>query len=139
MEEIQVKILRLNTGEDIIGSVLMDDKHRYVSIENPMRVVVKRIVAKGQTTLLMAPWLPIELLMDNFATIDYSNILTIVDPKPMFSEYYNNTVLEFEAKMAEEMEEQELDGFEQPEYDEEDETMDEILEAVKDSKKVSIH
>ena len=134
MEEIQVKILRLNTGEDIMGAVLMDDKHRYVSIENPMRVILKRMTEKNQTMLLMAPWLPVELLMDNFATIDYSNIVTVVDPKPAFSEYYTNTVIQFNEKLnAQEMEEVDCDAYEY--YDEEDD----IEQAVTESKKANIH
>lgn len=135
MEEIQVKILRLNTGEDIMGSVLMDDKHRYVSIENPMRVILKRMAEKNQTMLLMAPWLPVELLMDNFATIDYNNIVTVVDPKPAFSEYYTNTVIQFNEKLnAQEMEEVECDAYEYYDDDEDD-----IEQAVTESKKAKIH
>jgi hypothetical protein len=137
MEEIQVKILRLNTGEDIMGSVLMDDKHRYVSIENPMRVILKRMSGKNQTMLLMAPWLPVELLMDNFATIDYRNIVTVVDPKPSFSEYYNNTVNQFNEKLntqeLEELEEADDEAYDY--YDEEDD----IEQAVTESKKANIH
>jgi len=134
MEEIQVKIIRLNTGEDIMGSVLMDDKHRYVSIENPMRVILKRQADKNQTMLLMAPWLPVELLIDNFATIDYRNIVTVVDPKPSFSEYYTNTVVQFNEKLnAQEMEEIDEEAYEY--YDEEDD----IEQAVTESKKSNIH
>jgi hypothetical protein len=134
MEEIQVKIIRLNTGEDIMGSVLMDDKHRYVSIEDPMRVILKRMTDKNQTMLLMAPWLPVELLIDNFATIDYCNIVTIVDPKPSFSEYYINTVEQFNKKLnSEEMEEIDCGAYEY--YDDEDE----IEQAVTESKKANIH
>jgi hypothetical protein len=134
MEEIQVKIIRLNTGEDIMGSVLMDDKHRYVSIENPMRVILKRQADKNQTMLLMAPWLPVELLIDNFATIDYRNIVTVVDPKPSFSEYYTNTVVQFNEKLnAQEMEEIDEEAYEY--YDEEDD----IEQAVTESKKANIH
>jgi hypothetical protein len=139
MEEIQVKILRLNTGEDIMGSVLMDDKHRYVSIENPMRVILKRMSDKNQTMLLMAPWLPVELLIDNFATIDYHNIITVVDPKPSFSEYYNNTVGQFNEKLnSQEMEEVDCGAYEYYD-DEEDDDNEEVQKAVTESKKAKLH
>ena len=135
MEEIQVKIIRLNTGEDIMGAVLMDDKYRYVSIENPMRVTLKRMANKNQTMLLMAPWLPVELIIDNFATIDYRNIITVVDPKPSFSEYYTNTVIQYNEKLnAEEMEEAVCDAYEY--YDDEE---DDIEQAVTESKKAKLH
>jgi hypothetical protein len=136
MDEIQVKIIRLNTGEDIMGSVLMDDKHRYVSIENPMRVILKRMADKNQTMLLMAPWLPVELLIDNFATIDYRNIVTVVDPKPSFSEYYINTVGQFNEKLgSQEMEEIDCGTYE----DEEEDDDDEVQRALVESKKAKIH
>jgi hypothetical protein len=102
-----------------------------------MRVILKRMSGKNQTMLLMAPWLPVELLMDNFATIDYRNIVTVVDPKPSFSEYYNNTVNQFNEKLnAQELEElEEADDEAYDYYDEEDD----IEQAVTELKKANIH
>ena len=140
MEEIEIKIVRLNTGEDIMGAVLMDDRHRYVSIENPMRIVLKRLSDKGQTMLLMAPWLPVELIMDNFATIDYTNIITIVDPKPSFSEYYENTVLQYSDRLQKDlMAETEDMEFDNDEFEIEEDDTQSILEAAAEAKKRTIH
>jgi len=139
-EQIEIKMLRLNNGEDIMGLVLLDDKHRYASIENPMRVVLKRIADKGQTMLLMAPWLPVEILEDNFATIEYSHILTIVEPKASLAEYYKNTVIQYNETIQHDlMEETEDMEFDNEEFDILEEDPEEILEAFKDIKKGTIH
>jgi len=42
--------------------------------------------------MMMLPWLPIELIKDNTATIYSSNVLTIVDPKDALVEYYGNMI-----------------------------------------------
>ena len=133
--ELQIKILRLNTGEDIVGSCLMDDEHGCVSIENPMKVFIKRASPPlGQTALYMMPWLPLEIIEDNLATINYDDIITVVDPKKSFVEYYNNAVEEYEAQRKsqegeEEKEEEEID----------DETMQDMLESLRESKRNRLH
>jgi len=133
--ELQIKILRLNTGEDIVGSCLMDDEHGCVSIENPMKVFIKRASPPlGQTALYMMPWLPLEIIEDNLATINYDDIITVVDPKKSFVEYYNNAVEEYEAqRKAQEGEEEE----EEEEID--DETMQDMLESLRESKRNRLH
>jgi len=133
--ELQIKILRLNTGEDIVGSCLMDDEHGCVSIENPMKVFIKRASPPlGQTALYMMPWLPLEIIEDNLATINYDDIITVVDPKKSFVEYYNNAVEEYEAqRKAQEGEEEE----EEEEID--DETIQDMLESLRESKRNRLH
>jgi hypothetical protein len=140
-EQIEIKMLRLNTGEDIMGLVLLDDKHRYASIENPMRVILKRNVNKSQTMLLMAPWLPVEILEDNFATIEYSHILTIVEPKASLAEYYKNTVIQYNENIQHDlMEETDDMEFYNEEFDtSEEEDQEELFEAFKDIKKGTLH
>ena len=131
--EVQVKILRLNTGEDIIGCCLMDDEHGCVGIENPMKVFVKRANV-GQSMLFILPWLPIEIVADNYVTINYDDIITMVEPKKSFIEYYNNTVEQIEAKeLDEELNTQEEDD------DVDEDTMQEMLNALRESKRSKLH
>lgn len=136
IQEVKIKILRLNTGEDIIGECLIDEENSCVNIENPMRVMLRRMTNAGKTMLVMSPWLPLEIIDDNFATINYMDIITVIDPKDSFIEYYTTMVEEFEARMEleEKMTQQEL---EEDEVDDEyhEESMQEILKAMKDSKK----
>ena len=85
-----VKIVRLQSGEDIIASIIEDDESEMIMLDNPMHLIFKR-TSQG-TVMMMLPWLPIELIKDNTATIYSSNVLTIVDPKDALVEYYGNMI-----------------------------------------------
>jgi len=85
-----VKIVRLQSGEDIIASIIEDDESEMVMLNNPMHLIFKR-TSQG-TMMVMLPWLPIELIKDNMATIYSSDILTMVDPKDVLIEYYGNMI-----------------------------------------------
>ena len=85
-----VKIVRLQSGEDIIAGLIQDDESEMIMLDNPMHLIFKR-TSQG-TVMMMLPWLPIELIKDNIATIYSSNVLTIVDPKDALVEYYGNMI-----------------------------------------------
>ena len=85
-----VKIVRLQSGEDIIASIIEDDESEIVMLNNPMHLIFKR-TSQG-TVMMMLPWLPIELIKDNMATIYSSDILTMIDPKDALVEYYGNMI-----------------------------------------------
>ena len=59
-------------------------------LDNPMHLIFKR-TSQG-TVMMMLPWLPIELIKDNMATIYSSDILTMIDPKDALVEYYGNMI-----------------------------------------------
>ena len=83
-----IKIVRLKNGEDIIG-VLNDINGEY-EITEPMSVSV---VQKGhQSGLVMAHWLPVQLIKKNEIKISSSDVLTVFEPNDEFAEYYTNTV-----------------------------------------------
>lgn len=85
-----VKIVRLQSGEDIIAGLIQDDTSKMIMLDNPMHLIFKR-TSQG-TMMVMLPWLPIELIKDNIATIYSSDVLTIVDPKDALVEYYGNMI-----------------------------------------------
>jgi len=85
-----VKIVRLQSGEDIIASIIEDNESEMIMLDNPMHLIFKR-TSQG-TMMVMLPWLPIELIKDNIATIYSSDILTMVDPKDALVEYYGNMI-----------------------------------------------
>lgn len=85
-----VKIVRLQSGEDIIAGLIQDDESEMIMLDNPMHLIFKR-TSQG-TMMVMLPWLPIELIKDNIATIYSSDVLTIVDPKDALVEYYGNMI-----------------------------------------------
>ena len=65
-----VKIVRLNSGEDVIASLAYSANSSFTTLNNPMSLIFKR-TAKG-TVMMMVPWLPIEVINDNIATIHIS-------------------------------------------------------------------
>ena len=85
-----IKIIRLQSGEDIIAGLTHDDKSEMMMLDNPMHLIFKR-TSQG-TVMMMLPWLPIELIKDNMATIYSSDILTMIDPKDALVEYYGNMI-----------------------------------------------
>ena len=85
-----VKIVRLQSGEDIIAGLIQDGESEMIMLDNPMHLIFKR-TSQG-TVMMMLPWLPIELIKDNIATIYSSDVLTIVDPKDALVEYYGNMI-----------------------------------------------
>ena len=85
-----VKIVRLQSGEDIIAGLIQDDESEMIMLDNPMHLIFKR-TSQG-TVMMMLPWLPIELIKDNMATIYSSDILTMIDPKDALIEYYGNMI-----------------------------------------------
>ena len=68
----------------------MSEDDYLVQLNNPMTLIFKRTM-KG-TVMMMLPWLPIEVISDNIATITQDDILTFADPKDDLIEYYGNMV-----------------------------------------------
>lgn len=89
--ESSIKIIRMQTGEDIISSIYEDDENDAVLLNNPMKVIIRR-VPSGQTIFMMVPWLPIEILKEDSAIIYGSDIITMLDPKDSLIEYYQNAI-----------------------------------------------
>lgn len=137
IEEIKYKIVRLNTGEDIIGACLIDDDNSCISIENPMKVYIKRMANANKTMLVMMPWLPLEIIDDDFATINYQDIITVLDPKESFIEYYTSMVEQFEARMRLTDDSIEQEDDEDNEMD--DSTLQDMLDSLKETKRGRLH
>ena len=119
-----VKIVRLQSGEDIIASIIEDNESEMIMLDNPMHLIFKR-TSQG-TMMVMLPWLPIELIKDNIATIYSSDVLTIVDPKDALVEYYGNMINTQQLKdmrdntMVENLKEALDDSEEEDDFTEED-------------------
>jgi len=92
-----IKIVRLQSGEDIIAGYSGNTDTKIVILDNPMHLIFKR-TSQG-TVMMMLPWLPIELIKDNIATIESDDILTIIDPKEDLKEYYANVINNSQMKM----------------------------------------
>jgi len=92
-----VRIVRLQSGEDIIAGYSGNANTNIVVLDNPMHLIFKR-TTQG-TVMMMLPWLPIELIKDNIATLLLGDILTIVEPKEDLKEYYHNVINHTQMKM----------------------------------------
>ena len=142
---MNIKLVRLQNGDDVIADVIYGSN--MVNLKNPMRLIFRRLPT-GQTMMLIAPWLPNELIEDDSATISSSDILTTFNPKTKLVEYYNKMVevgvqrkeefgkildeyLQTEIETAE-LEVEEMDS-------EESEYPAEVMEAIEEYKRSKLH
>jgi hypothetical protein len=133
-----IKIVRLQSGEDIMADCIEDIEQGTVLLENPMHIIFKRIPT-GQTVMMMMPWLPIELIKDNSAIIYDSDILTTIEPKDDLINYYGQIVISAQEKM-----ENSENIFGEDDDDDEEEPQEEIdpealFELLKEKKKNKLH
>jgi hypothetical protein len=140
-----IKIVRLQSGEDIMADMIEDEENDTVLLDNPMHIIFKRIPT-GQTVMMMMPWLPIELIKENNAILYTSDILTVIEPKDDLVEYYGNVVVEAQQRMEEQrrftsLDEEMQDEEEEDDYDEEDddEAEQELFEIMQQRKRSRIH
>jgi hypothetical protein len=139
-----IKIVRLQSGEDVIADYTQVEGDSSVLLTNPMCLIFKRMPT-GRAVMLMSPWLPLELVEKNEAWLFEADILTIIQPKSQIIDYYTNTVKEVEEDMLqEEMHGQSLtditDEFDDEMSEEEElQAMEELEELRKDVKKRLLH
>ena len=86
---MEVKVIRLSSGEDIISKVQFLDNGA-IHLDDPMVFMVKD--TGRSMNLLMQHWLPVNMLESNEAHILAKDIITVCNPSKQFSEYYSNTV-----------------------------------------------
>jgi hypothetical protein len=96
-----VKILRLQSGEDIITQYTENQKESTLLLSYPMIVIFKRM-SEGRCVMFMSPWLPVELVEHNFTSIYMQDVLTVFEPKQSLLKYYEKAV----SKLAERIEEE---------------------------------
>jgi|APGre2960657373_1045057.scaffolds.fasta_scaffold03897_4 hypothetical protein len=137
-----IKIVRLQSGEDIMADMIEDEENDTVMLDNPMHIIFKRIPT-GQTVMMMMPWLPIELIKENNAILFTSDILTVIEPKDDLVEYYGNVVVEAQHRMEEQRKftslEEQYDEGEEEEYDEEEIDEDDLYDIMQQRKRSRIH
>ena len=96
-----IKIIRLQSGEDVMANVVESEGQEYFVLQNPMTVMFKRLI-NGRAVMLMLPWLPVEIINDNSATIYSNDILSFLDPKNSLIDYYTRAIDDLYSKMQEE-------------------------------------
>jgi 6-phosphogluconate dehydrogenase (decarboxylating) len=84
-----IKIVRLQNGEDIVGFVT-DKVNGDIDIADPMAVGIE--FQGNQSGLVMRHWLPVQLVKENSALLHDKDILCVFTPAEDFCEYYLNTI-----------------------------------------------
>jgi hypothetical protein len=134
-----IKIVRLQSGEDIIANYTADDGDSSVILNNPMSLVFKRLPS-GKAVMMMSPWIPLELVENTSARIFSLDVLAVFEPKPHIIEYYNTTVVEVEQEMYENGDGlDEVDDDEELTEEDEEAAMLELEEYQQDTKKRTLH
>ncbi len=128
----------MQSGEDIVASYTHDIETNQATLKGPMRLVFRRLET-GKTMMVMMPWLPVEVMIENVATVSQKDILTVIQPKAEFMEYYDNTISEIElytesANMEDLLEEEDYEEPGDDYYTDED--IDQLMEV---KKKEPIH
>ena len=86
-----IKILRLKSGDDIICEVDSNPDVYYVN--SPMVVWMEN---NGKVPkLCMDHWLPVQVIDDNSVVLRTEDVLTEFYPNEQLTEYYINTIKEF--------------------------------------------
>jgi len=135
-----VKLIRMQTGEDIMASMLEDENSDQIQVNDPMRIVFRRLPT-GQTVMMMMPWLPVELIKQNSAMIYYSDIITVVEPKESMIRYYDKLVERTVNEMADsdKMIEGLLEEQEQEEDDVQQQIIEEVMQSINEAKNKKLH
>ena len=137
-----IKIVRLQSGEDIMADVMENDENELIVLDNPMHIIFKRMPT-GQTVMMMMPWLPIEIIKENNATIYGTDILTVIEPKDDLIEYYGRAVLEaqeiMEKKRIRGINDEDFDDEEDEDGDEEELQVEDIIDLMREKKNKRLH
>jgi len=120
-----IKIVRLQNGEDIIANYQEDDGEGTVLLTNPMSLMFKRLPT-GKAVMMMCPWLPLELIDNVSAKLFVQDILSVFQPREKIIGHYNNTVIEVEKDML--MNDTEMENYDEEGYDEEEQEDQEELQ-----------
>ena len=134
-----VKLIRMQTGEDIMASMFEQEDSDQIQLNDPMRLVFRRMPT-GQTVMMMMPWLPVELIKENSALIYSSDIITIIEPKETMIQYYDKLVERTIKEMADsdELLQQLLDEHE-TEESEGHELSEQLKDFLEDFKSKKLH
>ena len=98
-----VKIIKLKTTEDII--CFYEEIGEKVKISNPFSVYIEYNRKTRSQNLIMNFWLPVNLIKSQSAILNSSEILTVMEPKEEFVEYFLNMVNGLNDETKEETEE----------------------------------
>jgi len=140
---MNIKLVRMQNGDDVISDVTQVGN--MVTLTNPLRLIFRRLPT-GQTMMLVAPWLPNELIEENHAIVSNTDVLTFFSPKNKLVEYYNKMVeinlqrKENFGKVLDDYLQSEIETADLEDEDiEEAEITAEVMEAIEEFKRNKLH
>lgn len=93
MEEI--KILRLKTGEDVVGYVSDIDDMK-VNIRTPMLIDIKSDGVSSKSMFIIRSWVPFQLINGYEVSLWNNDVMFTMEPNNEFIDYYVETVYQLE-------------------------------------------
>ena len=137
-----VKLIRMQSGEDIMASMFEQEDSEQIQLNDPMRLVFRRMPT-GQTVMMMMPWLPVELIKENSALVYTSDSVTVIEPKEAMIRYYDRLVERTVNEMADSdklLEDLLDDQDKEDEEEEQQETiMQELIQHMQEVKNKKLH
>jgi hypothetical protein len=86
----QIKIVRLKTGVDIIGTIIEQNYSTY--IKDGMIIEIHDDIRGQKQVLTLANWAPSSIIKNNECIIGDNDILTKFEPTDQFVEHYLGTL-----------------------------------------------
>jgi hypothetical protein len=101
MEQGGVYFLKMNSGEDLLCTLVGDEEDR-LFVTQPYRVEIMQTPATMTMTTAIMRWIPFESLMEQTISIDKKNILTYMLVDDIVASKYLNTINQQAQKEREE-------------------------------------
>jgi hypothetical protein len=95
MNVLDIKIVRMKTGEDVIGYV-SDISDAKFNIKNPMEIDVVLDERTNEQAFIMKSWLPHQLFKNNDVSIWTNDTFFMADATDEFIVYYEKMVKKIE-------------------------------------------
>jgi hypothetical protein len=95
----EIKILRMKTGENIVGYVTDIDDMKF-HIRTPMLIDIQTDNQTMKQMFVIRSWLPHQLIISNETTLWMNDVLFTLEPNEEFIEYYTESVYKLERLLA---------------------------------------
>jgi hypothetical protein len=87
---MNIKIIRLKTGEDVIASIDTEMHKGSFVLYYPMEFNIME--RSSITKIVLAHYLPYQLISNNFCVVKDQEVLFVMEPKEEFVKYYVESV-----------------------------------------------
>lgn len=125
-----VKIVRMITGEDVICNFIEDAVGTHFM--EPLEINFKQS-KKGEPTVILRNWIPVELVSDNITRVNPRNIIAVFDVNETVVEYYSNTMDKINNALIASARMKDM------EKDHSEEEMNDVMEALLESQNQVLH